>query len=388
MPASSKVARPWKDRLVPDLSQSELQDLIDEAGFGAVSLDTNVFHKLNYNLESKLLREMSQFPNHGIRHLVTDVVAGEVRAHMIDSQDQAKIELRAALRRFVIARGLQKAERDRIGSEIGLDEDVEEAVFERWLEFVGATELEILGGTPADGDALVRMYFSRTPPFEARADKKHEFPDAIALLTLEAAGEAMGKYVLAVSNDGGWKLFASKSKWVVVIDDLKAAVSLLHTADAIAGERALALLADEDAGMRDDLDAAIGDFLDEYYPEIEAESYMDFDADFEEASLVDVEPVDPSSALTLASDTETVTLAFDIHLIVDMRARFTFQVENAVDGDAVSFGAREVTKRQAMVLPVTLVALRTQDGSTGAVSVSIEQGRPQTVNFGFVEPKL
>lgn len=371
---------------MPSLSLNELQDLVDDADLGAVSIDTNIFHRLSYNLESQVLREVAQFPAHGIRHLVTDVVAGEVRTHMIAAEEQAKAKLRSALRHYTMVRGRLRAERDRIASEVDLDDDVEVAVYRRWLDFAFETTAEIIDGMPADGAKLIEMYFARTPPFEDKADKKHEFPDAIALLALETAGEAMGKYVLAISDDGGWKRFASTAKWVVALDDLKAAINLLHSADAIAAERALALLANDDAGIRDDVDAAIGKFLDDFYPVIEAESYMEFDAEFEGAKIVAIDPVDPTAATVLASDAETVTLAFEASLDLDVEARFTFQVHDAVDKDYLSMGERTAKQRVTIVLPVTIVVLRGSSEADGAVSVSIEQLRLQTVDFGFVEP--
>jgi hypothetical protein len=371
---------------LPNLSDDEVQELVNEARLGAITLDTNIFYQFDYNLEARTLVEMGQFPRHGIRHLVTDVVAGEVRAHMIAAEDKARSTLRGALRRYMIVRGRSTQERERVAAEAGIGDDPEVSVYARWLDFIVSTQAELLLGTAADGEVLAEMYFAHSPPFATKADKKHEFPDAIALLALEASGEAMGKHVLAISKDQGWAAFAAISKWIVIMQDPATAIGLLHAADAIAAERALALLTNDDAGVRDDIDSAIGRFVDNFYPAIEAESCMEFTAEFEGASLVGIDPVDPTSATVLASDPETVTLAFEITIDVDVGAQFSFHVHDSVDDDDLNMGGTTATRRITLTLPITMIVLRGSTEADGAVLVEVEQMRQRTVDFGFVAP--
>src|SRR5687767_11703800 len=84
-----QLSRLWRvdtDTDVPVLTTDQLQELVDEAKLGAISVDTNVFHRFGYNLEAASLLALAQFPAHGITHLVTDVVSGEVRMHMVENE--------------------------------------------------------------------------------------------------------------------------------------------------------------------------------------------------------------------------------------------------------------------------------------------------------------
>lgn len=54
---------------------------------------------------------------------------------------------------------------------------------------------------------LMRMYFFTEATFETSNEIKHEFPDAIALLTLESWAVGNDKTTVLVSKDKGWHAF-------------------------------------------------------------------------------------------------------------------------------------------------------------------------------------
>lgn len=72
---------------------------------------------------------------------------------------------------------------------------------------------------------VFNLYFSGLPPFGGGKDKKHEFPDAASLLSIEYHAAENGAQVIVVSKDSGWKEFAERSAhiyWVSSISDLTA----------------------------------------------------------------------------------------------------------------------------------------------------------------------
>lgn len=371
---------------MPVLTPAQLQELVDEARLGAISVDTNVFHRFGYNLEAASLLALTQFPAHGISHLVTDIVSGEVRAHMVENEAKAVADLKAALRRYAKVRRRNVGETNEVAQALDLDDDLAASAKERWDRFVVATDATPIAADQIDAAELVRRYFGTVPPFEARAEKKEEFPDAIALLELEAHGEQIQRHVLAVTRDGGWALFAESARWVIVVEDLPAAIGLLHSADAIAAERAVTLLANPIAGVRDDVDTALGAFIDDLDPEIEAESYMEFNAEFTGAAIVDIHPVEPTSATVLESDADTVTLSFGVKVDVEVEADFSFYVHDSVDDDYLGMGSSSRTCRVTLTAPVTLRVPRGVAEEDGAVSVRTERLRSPVVDFGYVEP--
>lgn len=371
---------------MPVLTTDQLQELVDEARLGAISVDTNVFHRFGYNLEAASLLALAQFPAHGITHLVTDIVSGEVRAHMVENEAKVAADLRAALRRYAKVRRRGPGESGQVAQILDLDDDLAASVTERWNRFVAATDATPIAADRVEATELVNRYFGTVPPFEAKADKKEEFPDAIALLELEAHGEQTQRHVLAVTRDGGWALFAESARWVTVVEGLPAAIGLLHSADAITAERAVTLLANPIAGVRDDVDAAVGRFVDDLDPEIEAQSYMEFTADFTGATIVDIHPVEPTSATVLESDADTVTLSFGMEVDVEVEADFSFYVHDSVDDDYLGMGSTSRTSRVTLTAPVTLRVPRGVAEEDGAVSVRIERLRSPVVEFGYVEP--
>jgi hypothetical protein len=64
------------------------------------------------------------------------------------------------------------------------------------------------------------MYFQGLPPFGGGKDKKHEFPDAAALLTLDYLAAEKGISIIVVSKDEGWKAYAERSAFVFCLSSL------------------------------------------------------------------------------------------------------------------------------------------------------------------------
>jgi hypothetical protein len=79
-----------------------------------------------------------------------------------------------------------------------------------------------------DMKRLIAMYFGPKAPFAESEEKKNEFPDAIALMTLEDWAKKNNKKVLAISGDKGWAQFADDSEWIDVEMDLAAALQELQ----------------------------------------------------------------------------------------------------------------------------------------------------------------
>jgi hypothetical protein len=62
----------------------------------------------------------------------------------------------------------------------------EDAVKARLSEFMQKSGCTMVAADKADMKQLLKMYFDSLPPFEPSGKKRKEFPDAIALLTLES----------------------------------------------------------------------------------------------------------------------------------------------------------------------------------------------------------
>lgn len=116
------------------------------------------------------------------------------------------------------------------------------------------------------------MYFAQEAPFEE--SKKHEFPDAIALITLEDWAKTNGKKLLAITRDKGWISFCEKSEWIDAEPDVSSALQRFQAHTESARKLVASLLSSIAAGERNDvkneLEQRLAREIAEIEPEIEA----------------------------------------------------------------------------------------------------------------------
>lgn len=94
--------------------------------------------------------------------------------------------------------------------------------------------------------AMFDAYFAGSAPFGG-GSKKSEFPDAAALLSLDAVASARDTYVLAVSQDDGWHEYCASSRRVYCLRKLTDLAGLFRST----GPEAQALLSALSAYLRD-----------------------------------------------------------------------------------------------------------------------------------------
>ena len=261
-------------------------------------------------------------------------------------------------------------------------------VEKRWGEFISETSAEaITAGDFLDPDDLVALYLQTKPPFEPKEDKKAEFPDAIALLQLEAWGEQHQKYVLAVSRDGGWTAFAASAKWVIVREDLPSALGLFHRADGYVVQRIVSMLDDPQMFvLAEELESEISRFVDNINPDIDAHSYLHFDVDFQGAGYEGRRDVDPETVAVINADDASITLAFPLVIDAEISAEFSFSVHDSIDDDYVPMGGTEVTRTVGVNVQVVVQMAREAGPNDDPQMLKIEAPRFVSVDFGQVEP--
>jgi hypothetical protein len=369
---------------LPKLTASDLQQLVDTDQVCAISVDTSVFHRTGYNLEARTLTALAQFTARGIAHVVSDVVVREVKAHITSDLEESAGRLRSAINNFSkMRRGFDK---EKAAADLGLDDDAGGEARSRWDTFAHQTSaVQLRASDTMDGDTLVSMYFDVAPPFEATGEKKMEFPDAIALLELEGYGERQGKFVLAVSHDKGWSAFAERAKWVVVVDDLAASISMFHASDAALAARTRALIQQDDTALHRQFVGALARFVDDIVLDIDADSYMDFSVDFEGAELKG-EPLFELGDPSIIEAADVVTVAVDVTFHIEASASFSYFVHDSIDDDYLSMGASEEKRTLEMTAPATVTIARSVGDEEPASEVKFERLRSIYADFGHIEP--
>lgn len=113
----------------------------------------------------------------------------EVIKHMTDAAVKVRGQFDTAVRRssdLGLSGDLSSEDIDKFRNAFQAPKD---AVKNRIERFQKETRLRFIRADRADMERLVNSYFKPLPPFESSGDKKNEFPNAIALLSLEKWAE-------------------------------------------------------------------------------------------------------------------------------------------------------------------------------------------------------
>lgn len=193
----------------------------------AVTLDTSILVKYRYNFEHPLIQALTDPNETSFRFILSEVVLREIEDHLTDRGIRAQNKMRDA-RRLVRGTGLMSEETlQQLDELVEAAISPEEATKKSLSNFESATQMEVISVDHAAVAELVRRYFDRSAPFGA-AGKKNEFPDAIALLSLEKWAEREQKRILAVSTDSDWAEFARGSACIDVETDPARAIEKLR----------------------------------------------------------------------------------------------------------------------------------------------------------------
>jgi hypothetical protein len=207
--------------------------------YDAFTIDTNKAIQGGLNLEGGLLAQLTQFKEGQIDLILSDIVIREIHKHLLDQVRKSKDGMSSAAAK---ARSTQLFDGDAAAQLKALMDampDPRRVTGGRLKRYLEATGAETIPVGLASMDAVVSSYFAASPPFEATGAKKSEFPDAIALLSIEAWAREKGKKVLAVSDDGGWTAFAATSDHIDVEPDFAKALEIVQE-HADAAEKAVA----------------------------------------------------------------------------------------------------------------------------------------------------
>jgi hypothetical protein len=369
---------------MPVLDPKDIQVLVDSGEIRAVTLDTSIFNQFQCNLDYKSLVALGQFAGSNIKVLFSPITLGELRAHIAKELGAAAEKARAGINQYLRA---MRDNRDRteVGRQLGLDTDFVALAEQQVAAFVakiGAVEVPVEPGVSVA--EIVRRYFAAEPPFSAKDEKKSEFPDAIALLSLEAWAQTNGGYVLAISKDNDWSSYATTSGRIICVKDLPPALNFFHTESSVVAARLAARIR---AGTAQALKRAIGAKLESYIEEFEIEAASDYmcDQEREHSQVMDWNLPKASPVDVLASDEESVTVSFEIEVEAEFGAHFTFSIRDPIDRDYVEIGSSSAYKTETLSVQVVATLPKEDDEDPEPFDVEVE-GRNLLIDFDYVEP--
>ena len=364
--------------------------------YGAITIDTSIFERKGLMLESGLLKTLEQFNGKPSRLILSEIVVREVYSHLVKQIAESRTKVSKALRLSkthlaIDDSNIQEAEKLLLPAE-----DDKQLAKKRLEKYIAITGCEII---PVDGNVeladVVKRYFKSEPPFASTGKKKSEFPDAMALMSLETWAEENDTKVLAVSDDGDWESFAKKSNSVDIIKDLAAAIAIFQPQNA-AIEYCARLAGDLIDGRPEDIYETIAERLNDEVSEIDLcpEAASSF---FWEFSGMEVEF--KGFEFVVGEDKNAIiqpVQAKDGGVVVEAKVRiqaiafgsFSLSVHDSIDKDYVSIGDASASSE----LDFEAEILFTLEGDFVNQPEDVEVtdfellSHPNYVDFGEIEP--
>jgi hypothetical protein len=364
--------------------------------YGAISVDTSIFDEKGLKLESGILKTLEQFNGKPSHLVLSEIVVREIHAHLKKKARDARTSVVKAIRESTSHLSVSEVNATLASDALVPEFDDSEVSKKRIDAFVNNTGAEII---PATGrvelDEIIKKYFQAEPPFEESGKKKNEFPDAIALMSIESWAKEHKTKVLAVAKDGDWKRFAEKSEYIDVVEDLAEAISKFqpHSSAIDYCNNLAKLIPDE---KPEDLYALIGQYLSEQVAEIdlfpEATSQFFYEPDYVEVVLDSFEFVCDSAGRALLQPVQgqnnTLIVEAKIYVVAEASTSFSLSVHDSIDKDYVSVGSSSASTKVEFEAEVLLTFEGDFDEGIEYVDlVDFELlSSPSDAYFGEIEP--
>jgi rRNA-processing protein FCF1 len=341
--------------------------------YDAFTIDTNAIIQGGMNFEAGLLAQLDQFKDGPVQFVVSEIVVRETLKHLNVSTKKARDSARSALDR---AGQLGLISSDAAKTAIDALADSRTVARSKVASFLEATGAETVPANLCAIDALLKSYFDPTPPFEATGDKKNEFPDALALLSLEAWAKAAGKTVLAASADKGWQSFAEKSEHIFVEGDLADAMQIVQAhAEAAAKAVNTFLRGIAEGDLPDDersMSALLADALAEWEFDVEASAPYRYELDATELRLESFELTerDGDYGVTVVRLTaDEVVCRVDVEITATAHAQFSLFAWDSIDREEIGMGGTSASSEETFDAAVLITIAGSIDGPVADLEI-------------------
>jgi PIN domain len=357
--------------------------------YDSITIDTQTVEHNGFHFDGGLLAQLRQFVDGPTEVVISIVVASEILRHLAEKTRSAKDALESAHKRAVYF-GLKENDEAAFSGATPDTKTLARERLERFLKDIGTRLVQVDDVPMRD---LLRKYFASAPPFGTSSKKKNEFPDAIALMSLEAWASGNDKHILAVSGDNDWIAYAEKSERIDVVSDLSEALAMLQEHAKEAEAIVQALLADMQRVGREKIKAQLAerlrDAVSSYEVYAEADSNYDTEGDDVQLTLLDYKLMGDEEEFAfkvVQAGPRKIVARIDLELEVKAQASFTLSVYDSIDKDYTPIGSAEAETEET----IEGSALVTFAGDLGSGDVDITAvelvNGPDSIDFGFVQP--
>lgn len=372
---------------MPTYDKGTVESYISSLQICAISLDTSIFDSLQLGLESGLLSRLSQFKHTNIKFVLSELVKNELFEHLKINLEETKTSFKQKLR--LAGDNWQYGKKERLELEEKMFSlDTTEMATKRLEDFKVLSEFELASVDLVSIRELINMYFNIKPPFETKKDKKSEFPDATALLSLEAWCKKNKTKMIVVSKDHGWKKFSEASDSLFYLDDLAECMSVFNNNARFMVERFS--LAVAEGGFPDLIDL-ISDSVQTKLMEQELEVQASGSAE------IDISWVETEIKSIAFSDTDMVAVGYNGNILIvslevdvntNVTAHMSWSVWDSVDRESIAIGTDMQTQNHT--LKANIILELTGDFERTPLEVDIGEvevvSLTDNVDFGDISP--
>lgn len=361
--------------------------------YHAISIDNSTLKSLKYNFEKSLLNKLEQFKESEIQVLVPDIILIEINKHLLQDTINARPKIEEfkgiiEANYFPQLNSALDAVKGFSSDEIGL------LVKDRIQKFLDRTNAVIIESSEyLNVDDLIDLYKNTQIPFENNEKKKREFPDAIALLSLEGYAEKNDFKILTVWGDKGWGTYCTNSSELDVRTKLSEAIEIL----VLQNNHDNFFKNFEDGSfdkvfinaLRDSLDEKISYEIGEEYLEVDADSHLSVsDGEVEGISFISAD-YDQLELVEISKNFCEFSIKLRGVVRFSVNASFSFSVWDSIDKEDVylshkSFSNEFTEDFEALVNcdfdPTTL-----QDFLNIEINIEDFSLGNNSIDFGYVE---
>lgn len=367
--------------------------------YDALTIDTQIVYANGRYLDRGLVGELEQYKDGLIQVVLSEICVRELRS-MLTAKAKTSVD---ALAKAIKEGGNngQLSDEHKMSLQTVKDAmtDPDDHAKQQLSTFAAATGAIIIPADKAQMKPLLDAYFGKKPPFSSKG-KKDEFPDSIALLSMEAWAIENGKKILAVSNDGDWQTFAAQSEHIDLVDGLAAAMASLEVhaeeTEPIARAVLASIAADEPPELKAALNTEMSHAVDMETPYIEFDGPMPGEDEGGTLSLLSYEIDDLEAGTTDIDIVRVRTDGFVMQVPVFVQARafvdINFAIYDSVDKDYVPMGSTSIERDIDFYAHALIDCTQVEEDGGTDISYEITDaqliGAPSSIDVGYIDYSL
>ncbi|WP_444464436.1 PIN domain-containing protein [Rhodobacter capsulatus] len=368
--------------------------------YDALTIDTQVVYSNDLELNTGLVGQLSQFKGGLVKLLLSEITVREIHKALTEKAKASHDALNKAIKSGISNGQLTAQQEIELSGVRNAMEKPSDHAKRQLSEFIGRTGAEIIGADTLDIKPMLDRYFRNEAPFSSKG-KKNEFPDAIALLTLEKWAIQNQKRILAVSGDGDWQSFAAQSQHIDFVDDLGKALSRLNElaeATVPLARRVLDLIGADEQGLAQSLQASLERAVESEFPYLEFDGPMPGEDEGASLSLVDFEIPGLENHSTeidiVRVGAQRFAFRAPVWIVATVHAEISFSIHDSIDNDYVPMGSTTVEREIEFEAFLLIEVSHFTDDEEGESSIIYHIDNvelleaPSSIDIGYIDYSL